>query len=251
MNIEENNFFQQLQTIRRYHQVPGGTGLPDPTRIQQSVIPLMLSGNNVLAKAPTGSGKTAAFGIPVCEHAVWEENLPQVLILEPTRELTEQVRDELFLIGRLKRLKVAAVYGGFPIDKQIRTLKQKSHMIVGTPGRLMDHIRRETLKLNKVSRVVIDEADLMLDMGFMDEVRQIVGLLPEKRQTLLFSATLDEDVKKLESRIRAIDAKRRDYYQYYSGNEWGKPKNYDLCLNSGTLGIERCVEIIANTVSLE
>ena len=186
MNIEENNFFNSYKLSDDIIKSLEVLGYRTPTRIQQSVIPLMLSGNNVLAKAPTGSGKTAAFGIPVCEHAVWEENLPQVLILEPTRELTEQVRDELFLIGRLKRLKVAAVYGGFPIDKQIRTLKQKSHMIVGTPGRLMDHIRRETLKLNKVSRVVIDEADLMLDMGFADEVKEILSKLPQDAGISLF-----------------------------------------------------------------
>ena len=195
MNIEENNFFNSYKLSDDIIKSLEVLGYRTPTRIQQSVIPLMLSGNNVLAKAPTGSGKTAAFGIPVCEHAVWEENLPQVLILEPTRELTEQVRDELFFIGRLKRLKVAAVYGGFPIDKQICTLKQKSHMIVGTPGRLMDHIRRETLKLNKVSRVVIDEADLMLDMGFIDEVKQILDLLSPECRIALFSATLKPEIR--------------------------------------------------------
>ena len=226
-------------------------GFEAASPIQGQSIPLELEGLDIIGQAQTGTGKTAAFAIPVCEQIVWEENLPQALVLEPSRELAVQVSQEIFRIGRKKRLKVPAVFGGFPIDKQIQTLRQKTHIVVGTPGRVMDHVRRGSLKLTGVRYLVIDEADLMLDMGFMDEVRQIVGLLPEKRQTLLFSATLDEDVKKLESRIRAIDAKRRDYYQYYSGNEWGKPKNYDLCLNSGTLGIERCVEIIANTVSLE
>lgn len=172
-------------------------GYHEPTEIQRSVIPIMLAGKNVFAKAPTGSGKTAAFGIPACENAVWEENLPQVLILEPTRELSEQVRDEVFFIGRLKRLKVAAVYGGFPIDKQIRTLKQKCHIVVGTPGRVMDHIRRETLKLDRVSRVVIDEADLMLDMGFADEVKEILSKLPEEVGISLFSATLKPEICRL------------------------------------------------------
>ena len=148
-------------------------------------------------RSQTGTGKTLAFAVPICEKAVWEENLPQALVLEPTRELAVQVSRELFQVGRKKRLKVPAVFGGFPIDKQIRTLKQKSHIVVGTPGRVMDHLRRGSLCLSTVRFLVIDEADLMLDMGFMDEVRQIVGLLPEKRQTLLFSATLDEDVKNL------------------------------------------------------
>lgn len=172
-------------------------GYKTPTDIQQSVIPIMLQGKNVLAKAPTGSGKTAAFAIPVCENIEWEENLPQVLILEPTRELSEQVRDEVFYIGRLKRLKVAAVYGGFPIDKQIQTLRQKSHIIVGTPGRVMDHIRRGSLKLEKVRKVVIDEADLMLDMGFADEVKEILAEIPKDAGMSLFSATLKPEVCQL------------------------------------------------------
>ena len=137
----------------------------------------MLAGKNIVAKAPTGSGKTAAFAIPICENIVWEENAPQALVLEPTRELAEQVKDEMFRIGRKKRLKVPALFGGFPIDKQIQTLRQKSHIVVGTPGRVADHLRRESLRLDKVVYAVIDEADLMLDMGFADEVNEILALL--------------------------------------------------------------------------
>lgn len=172
-------------------------GYEHPTRVQEEVLPHVLAGRNVVVRSQTGTGKTAAFAIPVCEQIVWEENLPQALVLEPSRELAVQVSQEIFRIGRKKRLKVPAVFGGFPIDKQIQTLRQKTHIVVGTPGRVMDHVRRGSLKLTGVRYLVIDEADLMLDMGFMDEVRQIVGLLPEKRQTLLFSATLDEDVKNL------------------------------------------------------
>ena len=172
-------------------------GYEHPTRVQEEVLPYVLAGRNVVVRSQTGTGKTAAFAIPVCEQIVWEENLPQALVLEPSRELAVQVSQEIFRIGRKKRLKVPAVFGGFPIDKQIQTLRQKTHIVVGTPGRVMDHVRRGSLKLTGVRYLVIDEADLMLDMGFMDEVRQIVGLLPEKRQTLLFSATLDEDVKNL------------------------------------------------------
>ena len=174
-------------------------GYEHPTRVQEEVLPYVLAGRNVVVRSQTGTGKTAAFAIPVCEQIVWEENLPQALVLEPSRELAVQVSQEIFRIGRKKRLKVPAVFGGFPIDKQIQTLRQKTHIVVGTPGRVMDHVRRGSLKLTGVRYLVIDEADLMLDMGFMDEVRQIVGLLPEKRQTLLFSATLDEDVKNLET----------------------------------------------------
>lgn len=172
-------------------------GYHEPTDIQKEVIPLILEGKNVAARSKTGTGKTAAFGIPLCERVVWEENLPQALVLEPSRELAVQVSSELFHIGRNKRLKVPAVFGGFPIDKQMRTIKQKSHIVVGTPGRVMDLIGRDCLKLTKVRCLVIDEADLMLDMGFLEEVKKIMSLLPEGGQVLLFSATLEEKVRLL------------------------------------------------------
>lgn len=172
-------------------------GYEHPTKVQEEVLPQVLAGRDVVVRSQTGTGKTAAFAIPLCQQIVWEESLPQALVLEPSRELAVQVSQEIFRIGRKKRLKVPAVFGGFPIDKQIQTLRQKTHIVVGTPGRVMDHVRRGSLKLTGVRYLVIDEADLMLDMGFLDEVRQIVGLLPAKRQTLLFSATLDEDVKNL------------------------------------------------------
>lgn len=172
-------------------------GYHEPTGIQREVIPAVLEGKNVVARSRTGTGKTAAFGIPLCEKIVWEENLPQALVLEPSRELAVQVSSELFHIGRGKRLKVPAVFGGFPIDKQIRTIKQKSHIVVGTPGRVMDLIQRDCLKLTGIRYLVIDEADLMLDMGFLDEVKQIMALLPKGGTVLLFSATLDEKVRLL------------------------------------------------------
>lgn len=172
-------------------------GYKKPTEIQKAVIPVMLAGKNVAAKAPTGSGKTAAFGIPVCESIEWEENAPQALILEPTRELSVQVRDELFHIGRKKRLKVPALFGGFPIDKQIQTLRQKSHIAVGTPGRVMDLIRRDSLKLDRLKWLILDEADLMLDMGFIDEVKEVCALVPAGCRLSLFSATLKPEIQKL------------------------------------------------------
>ena len=172
-------------------------GYERPTEIQQQVIPAMLEGKNVVGRAPTGSGKTAAFAIPICDKIIWEENLPQALILDPTRELTVQVQEEVFHIGRKKRLKVPAVFGGFPIDKQIRRLKQKYHIVTGTPGRVMDHIRRGSLILDKVTCLVIDEADLMLDMGFADEVKEILSKLPQDAGISLFSATLKPEVCQL------------------------------------------------------
>lgn len=168
-----------------------------PTEIQSAVIPAALRGMSIAARSQTGSGKTAAFAIPLCEHAHWEENLPEALVLEPTRELTVQVKREIFNIGRNKRLKVPDVFGGFPIGKQIQTLKQKSHIVVGTPGRVADHIRRGSLKTEKIKFLIIDEADRMLDMGFAEEVTGIIRILPRDRVIMLFSATLSEKVQGL------------------------------------------------------
>ena len=134
----------------------GMLGYHHPTAIQQEVIPLVLAGKNVVARSRTGTGKTAAFAVPLCEMAVWEENSPRALVLEPSRELAVQVSRELFQIGRKKRLKVPAVFGGFPIDKQMQTLKQKSHIVVGTPGRVMDLVRRGSLQLSGITHLVID-----------------------------------------------------------------------------------------------
>ena len=172
-------------------------GYDEPTEIQQSVLPLAMKEQDLVAKSETGSGKTAAFGIPICENVIWDMREPQALVLEPTRELAVQVSNELFYIGRKKRLKVPAVFGGLPIDKQIVTLKQKNHIIVGTPGRVMDHIRRKSLKLSEIKYLVIDEADLMFDMGFADEVREILDLLPEQKNMMLFSATSNENIDRL------------------------------------------------------
>ena len=191
------NEFQDFGLSIEILEALNGLGYKKPTNIQQEVIPPMLAGKNIVATAPTGSGKTAAFAIPICQNVRWEENAPQALVLEPARELAVQVSQEMFHIGRKKRLKVPAVFGGFPIDKQIRTLKQKSHIVAGTPGRVMDHIRRETLKLSNVQWLVIDEADLMLDMGFIDEVKQILSLVPADCRISLFSATLKPEIREL------------------------------------------------------
>lgn len=169
----------------------------EPTKIQDMVIPKALEGIDIVGKSKTGTGKTAAFAIPICEQIIWDEYLPQALILEPTRELAVQVKTEVFHIGRKKRLKVPVLFGGMPIDKQTTTLKQKSHVVVGTPGRILDHLRRGNLKLENIKYLVIDEADLMLDMGFQEEVSEIIRQLPDKRQTMLFSATMSDAIEEL------------------------------------------------------
>lgn len=168
-----------------------------PTKVQNAVIPLALENKDILCKAQTGSGKTAAFGIPICENLDWDENKPQALVLTPTRELALQVCEDIFNIGRLKRVKVSAVYGKSPIKRQERELKQKTHVVVGTPGRVMDHIIRGNLNTDEIKYLVLDEADEMLNMGFIDQVEEIIETLPKDRVTMLFSATLDNEIKKL------------------------------------------------------
>ncbi len=168
-----------------------------PTEVQAKVIPAALEENDLIVKAQTGSGKTAAYVIPICERTEWLENKPQALILTPTRELAVQVKEDFTNIGRFKRIKATAIYGGHQFSIEKAELKQKTHVVVGTPGRVMDHIKKGTLPLNKINCLVIDEADRMLDMGFMEQVEAIMNELPRERMTMLFSATMSDEVKSL------------------------------------------------------
>ncbi|MGX5540490.1 ATP-dependent RNA helicase DbpA [Bacillus wiedmannii] len=174
-----------------------GLGYEHPTEVQGEVIPVALQKKDLVVKSQTGSGKTASFGIPLCEMVEWEENKPQALVLTPTRELAVQVKEDITNIGRFKRIKAAAIYGKSPFARQKLELKQKTHIVVGTPGRVLDHIEKGTLSLDRLKYLVIDEADEMLNMGFIDQVEAIIEELPKKRMTMLFSATLPEDVEKL------------------------------------------------------
>ncbi len=167
-----------------------------PFPIQALVLPDALAGLDVLAKAPTGSGKTFAFGLPIVERTTPTDGEPSVLILVPTRELCSQVAGELELIGAMKKLRVAAVYGGAPIASQSKRARG-AHILVATPGRLQDLIERRLVSLERVRTLVLDEADRMLDMGFKPQVDRIVRRLPRNRQTMLFSATLDGEVGEL------------------------------------------------------
>ena len=168
-----------------------------PTEVQAKVIPAALEENDLIVKAQTGSGKTAAYVIPICERTEWLENKPQALILTPTRELAVQVKEDFTNIGRFKRIKATAIYGGHQFSIEKAELKQKTHVVVGTPGRVMDHIKKGTLPLNKINCLVIDEADRMLDMGFIEQVEAIMNELPRERMIMLFSATMSDEVKSL------------------------------------------------------
>lgn len=171
--------------------------LNTPTPIQREVIPHVLQKHDCIAQAQTGSGKTASYAIPLCELVEWEENKPQVMILTPTRELAMQVQQEITDIGKLKRIKAPALYGKQSFKGQEKDLKQKSHMVVGTPGRVLDHLERGTLFTGCIGYLVIDEADEMFHMGFIEQVEQILSYLPNDRVTLLFSATMPKEVVRL------------------------------------------------------
>jgi ATP-dependent RNA helicase DeaD len=170
-------------------------GFEEMTPIQAQAIPLILQGKDIIGQAQTGTGKTLAFGLPVLESISSRLRKPQALILCPTRELAIQVAEELQSVLMHKReITILPVYGGQPIDRQIRTLKTGAHVIIGTPGRTIDHIQRGTLNLDAVKIVVLDEADEMLNMGFIDDVELILKHVPKERQTLLFSATMPKPI---------------------------------------------------------
>ena len=171
-------------------------GIESPFPVQTKAIPAGLAGQDVLAKAPTGSGKTLAFAVPIVERLTPESPRPAALVLVPTRELAVQVTEELESLAKSRRLRIASVYGGVPIPAQAERAKN-AHVIVATPGRLQDLVDRRLFRLDAVSILVLDEADRMLDMGFKPQVDKIVRLIPEKRQTMFFSATLDGAVGEL------------------------------------------------------
>lgn len=166
----------------------------EPTEVQKQTIPVIKREQDLVIKSETGSGKTAAFAIPIIDVISWEENSPQVLVLTPTRELAQQVREEMFNIGRFKRMKVLSIFGKTPIKSQIKDLKQKTHIVTGTPGRILDHIKRETLDLSKIKFLVLDEADEMLNMGFVEQINEILKALPLGYNMTLLSATMPKDV---------------------------------------------------------
>ncbi|MEN6411170.1 MAG: DEAD/DEAH box helicase [Veillonellales bacterium] len=187
---ESNNLFGSLQLSKKVISAITDMGFEEPSPIQSQTIPIVLAGADVIGQAQTGTGKTAAFGIPMMERVTDSRNI-QALVLTPTRELAIQVSEELAKIGKYRRIKALPIYGGQAIDRQIRALKYGVQVAIGTPGRLLDHIRRNTIKLDSVKMLVLDEADEMLDMGFVEDIETILQNIPsEGRQTLLFSATM-------------------------------------------------------------
>ncbi len=175
-------------------------GFEEPTPVQVQTIPHLLLGHDVAAQALTGTGKTAAYGIPIVERIDVKRAAPQAVVLAPTRELAVQVADQLSKIGRHRGLLLVPIYGGQPIERQLQALRRGVHAIVATPGRLMDHMQRRSVNLSGVAMLVLDEADQMLDMGFLEDVDYVLGHLPAERVTALFSATLPAPILKLAHR---------------------------------------------------
>lgn len=171
-------------------------GFKEMTEIQEKSIPVILNGSDVIGRSNTGTGKTAAFGIPVIEQITKDDSYNiQTLILCPTRELAQQACDEIKKFSKFKNwVKPLAIFGGVNIDKQIYQLKHGANIIIGTPGRIIDHINRRTLKLNNLKTIVLDEADEMLQMGFREDIENILQHIPENRQTILFSATMPPEI---------------------------------------------------------
>ena len=226
-------------------------GFTQATAIQGGAIPYFMQWRDVVAKAPTGTGKTYAFGIPMVEHVDPESDQVQGLILAPTRELAIQIRDELRdLCAFREGVRVVCLYGGQPIDKQITQLKNRPQIVVATPGRLMDHMKRRTVRLDRVLTVVLDEADRMLDMGFIQDVTRILDRIPHRRNLGLFSATISREVMDIswvyqrdpvEITVRPVEENRPDIQQYaiqLTGRE-EKLDTMVALLNAG--GYERAI----------
>jgi ATP-dependent RNA helicase DeaD len=172
-------------------------GFEEATPIQAQAIPIAMAGKDLIGQAQTGTGKTAAFGIPMVERFTENCSLPQGIVITPTRELAVQVAEELNKIGQFKGIHTLPIYGGQDINRQIKAMKKRPQIIVGTPGRLIDHMRRKTIRLNQVKIAVLDEADEMLNMGFIEDIETILKEISAERQTMLFSATMPKPVQEL------------------------------------------------------
>ena len=187
--------YSELQCSEAIHKAVERMGFAEMTEVQEKTIPVMLAGRDVIAKAPTGTGKTCAFGIPVAEHIDPALKAPQAVILAPTRELAQQIAEELTgLTYFMPEVQVVCVYGGANMEKQAKRLAEGCQIVVATPGRLMDHYKHHNIDLDHVTQVVLDEADEMLNMGFYKDVKHIIGLMKARKSLSMFSATISREV---------------------------------------------------------
>jgi ATP-dependent RNA helicase DeaD len=242
----QNLQFESLGLSAPIVQAIAELGFESPTPIQAQAIPALLQGSDLIGQAQTGTGKTAAFALPILQHIHVENAIPQAIVLAPTRELAVQVAGGIHDLAKHTGIRVVPVYGGQPIDRQFRALKMGAHIVVGTPGRIIDHLRRGSLSLETVSFCVLDEADEMLALGFLEEVEEILAALPEKRQTALFSATMPPKIKSLSKKFLrspehiAIDSKKRTVESveqtYYEVPRGKKPESLARVLDMETPG---------------
>jgi len=203
MNTIQHKRFDDLTLSTELQQAVATMGFEDLTPIQSGAIPLILDGKDIIGQAQTGTGKTLAFGIPMLELLAPRGRKLEGLVLCPTRELAVQVAEELKRLARYRSdVHIVPVYGGQPIKRQLDSLKRGARIVVGTPGRIMDHMNRGTLIFDALTMVVLDEADRMLDMGFVDDMKTILWAMPEDRQTLLFSATIPHSIMALAQKFQ-------------------------------------------------
>ena len=194
----EAGLFSSLPISEQVRKGLKGLGFTKPTPVQQMSIAPILDGNDVVMQAPTGTGKTFAFGIPLLEQVNAETPFVQALIICPTRELCVQTADALYKLARYKQsVRITSIYGGQAMQRQIYALKKRPQIIVATPGRLMDHLRRRTIRLQNLRYLVLDEADEMLNMGFRKDIDTVLESIPGKHQTTLFSATMSKEIRNL------------------------------------------------------
>ena len=222
--VQELYYYKDMGLSEATMKALDKKGFTQATPIQGGAIPYFMEWKDVVAKAPTGTGKTFAFGIPMVEHIDPDSSDVQALILAPTRELAIQIRDELRdLCAFREGVRTVCLYGGQPIEKQLTQLKSRPQIVVATPGRLMDHMKRRTVRLDKVQTVVLDEADRMLDMGFIQDVTRILDKMPHRRNLGLFSATISREVMDIswvyqrdpaEITVRPVEENRPDIQQY-------------------------------------
>lgn len=232
--------FEEMDLSKEVLRAIKDMGFTTPSTVQAKTIPLMMSGADVNAIAPTGTGKTCAFGIPMLEYVQLNEPEVQEVVLAPTRELALQIGDELTKLAKyIKGCRIAVLYGGQPIPKQLAALKRKPQILVATPGRLLDHMNRGNVHLNAVHTMVLDEADEMLNMGFVKDVTRIIEATPDERQMVLFSATTNQDVltiawkyqhDPIEVTVEATKQDRPQIAQYVISTEQNKKNDHLLYL---------------------
>ncbi len=247
--------FSQLDLSKEVLKAVDKMGFTEVTPVQQKTIPAMMAGQDIIALAPTGTGKTAAFGIPMLEYISLTDQRIQEVVLCPTRELALQIGDELTnLAAFIPEVRIAVLYGGQPIAKQMTQLKRKPQIIIATPGRILDHMHRGTVKLDHVHTMVLDEADEMLKMGFVKDVTRIIEAAPPNRQLVMFSATTNQEVMTIawkfqhdavEITIPATKENRPQITQYVITSQ--REKKYDHLLYLLDANVYHRIMIFCNT----